>query len=237
MRESIILNIMYLCTVSTFTSWIIESDENHKQTLRIKTLDFEGNDIVDFGEFYYGNNSRNYRTKGATGGIIFPYDPGPDFADDISQELLFYCMTGEYKIYVYNRSGKVVRVIDRPYDPLPVTDEDMENWRSKFKRELNPMMKKLVYDSEFPKEKPAVRGLKIDEDGNLWAGTYDIKKENGIEYRSFDIFSPEGIYDARIWIKTGLFPGVTKNRKMYTRIIDKETGLSLFKRYKMTWKN
>jgi len=83
-----------------------------------------------------------------------------------------------------------------------------------------------------PKVKPIVNRLFVDSEGNLCVQTNEVKKEGDKEFTAFDIFNPDGFYDARVWLDTS--PERFANGKMYRMAEDAETGLYHVKRYRVT---
>ena len=53
---------------------------------------------------------------GKTFGIAIPRSPSSVFAGDPETGRLYHCYSSEYRIDVYDSSGKTARVIDRPYN-------------------------------------------------------------------------------------------------------------------------
>lgn len=64
--------------------------------------------------------------------------------------------------------------------------------------------------------------------------TSEVKKEGKKEIATFDFFSPDGFYDARVWLD--VIPSVFAGGKMYLTDEDEATGLRQVKRYRVVWK-
>lgn len=146
---------------------------------------------------------------------------------DISGEKEIVCGSeGEgYRLDVFDAAGRVVRRIYKDYDPVPVTDLDIDR-----------QMKRHGFQSRdevsFPSYLPPIRWIYADEDGRIYVSTW--QKDPSSEISLFNIFDPEGRYlcDSRI-------PGepiVFMNGKLYA-IVEDADGIQYIKRYRMTWKN
>ena len=65
------------------------------------------------------------------------------------------------------------------------------------------------------------------DDGDLFCSDRDLT------LNAYDIFDPEGFYDARIW--TDLEPRLFALGCLYCLEEDEDSGYSLLKRYRVTW--
>jgi hypothetical protein len=88
-------------------------------------------------------------------------------------------------------------------------------------------------NSDTPEAKPVIDRMVVDDQGNLWVEGNEIKEENGGIFTAYDNFDQDGIYETNVW--SGLFPGIIKSGKMYTRETDEMTGYKFYKRYRMIW--
>jgi hypothetical protein len=65
--------------------------------------------------------------------------------------------------------------------------------------------------------------------------TNEEKKEAEKTLTAYDIFNPEGIYEARAWLDFA--PGLFAGGNMYRMVEDPETGLRLPRRYRIMWRD
>jgi hypothetical protein len=130
-----------------------------------------------------------------------------------------------FRLDVFDADGRVVRRIYKDYDPVPVTDLDIDR-----------QMKRHGFQSRdevsFPSHLPPIWWVYADEDGRIYVSTWQRDALSGISI--FNIFDPEGRYlcDSRI-------PGepiVFKNSELYA-IVEDADGIQYIKRYHMTWRN
>lgn len=95
-------------------------------------------------------------------------------------------MTGEYMIFEVDAAGDTVRKIQANYDPLPVTDADLEaavqglSWFTDQGGKIDP--------SKIPSIKPAAWNMFVDDSGHIWVNRM-TRSPAGQDY---DIFDPEG---------------------------------------------
>ena len=154
------------------------------------------------------------------------------FTGDPEKELFYHCLNNKFLIEVYDISGKLFRKIDRPYEPVPFTNKDAEEYKASFKAS-GEMMRKAIESMKMPKVKSVVVRMYIDDESNLWIRTNEKKEEENKILTAFDIFNPDGHYYARIWIEfTSL---IFKKGKLYWMDVDNLTGYQTLKRYKVVW--
>ena len=199
----------------------------------VKTVDFAGEELLTFGKFTFPEFKMIRIGEGAMSTSV-PWSPASVLAGDGSRQWLYHCPGDKYLIEVYNQQGKLFRKIDRPYGPVPVTDEDINEIKSRVAQRPDSPAAKLYQQMEFPKVKPITNRMIVDSDGNLWVRTSEVKKEGGKEITGYDIFIPDGFYDARVWLD--VIPSVFVGGKMYLTDEDEATGLRQVKRYRIAWK-
>jgi hypothetical protein len=133
----------------------------------------------------------------------------------------------KYEIFVNNPEGKLIRKIVREYDGIGINKEEEEKlikaWFGN-----NPVPPQMTI--KFPKVYPPFFRFTCDEEGRIFAQTYE-KTEDEEEYY-YDVFDSEGKYIVRISLKYR--PHVWKNKKLYM-IEENEEGFQIVKRYKVTW--
>jgi len=220
--------------------WITENsltiDEfiyGEKTQLFVKTFDFTGKEIKSIGEF------KPRRPKILTeGGMSFamgiPYTPHSILCADPARELLYHCMNDNYMIEVFDEGGNLIRKLDRPYTPVPYTSEEQQEFRKQADERPDTPFSKMVKDMMLPSIKTITERMLVDDQGNLWVKTFEKKKQGERTYLAYDIFNPEGLYEARIW--SDIRPQIFKDNKVYTLETDEETGFRTAKRYRVVWK-
>lgn len=95
-------------------------------------------------------------------------------------------MTGEYLIFEVDAAGDTVRKIQANYDPLPVTDADLEaalegmSWFVDQGGKVDP--------SKIPSRKPAAWNMFVDDAGYVWVNRMTSSPAG----RDYDVFDPSG---------------------------------------------
>lgn len=220
-------NQSYILAVGTFRESITQ-----ERKIAVNEYDFKGNLVLPFGEFVsqkrkvYDDGSSNYS-------IRIPHSPQSIFAGDITHHCIYHCLNSKYLIEVYDQTAKLIRKIDRPYEPIPFTSKDKEAFMAQYENHRIEVMKKLAQEVDFPKVKAVASRLLTDDIGNLWVKTNEQQKEGDTVFWAYDIFDKNGIYDARVWIE--LEPALILKGKMYQIHTDEETGYRHVKRYRMVW--
>ena len=199
----------------------------------VKEFDFDGNEVRFYGEFsmpesliiHYGNGTTY------TGPPVSNHSL---FAGDQDKEVFYHCMNNQYLIEVYDSSGKLFRKIDRPYDPVPFTDQDASEYRRTHDYPgMNEEVRRAIQNLKMPKVKSIVSRMYIDDKSNLWFHTREIKEEEGKTLTAFDIFNPDGYYYAKVW--TDIVPQIFNKGKIYRIETDEDSGYRTLKRYNVIW--
>lgn len=212
-------------------------DPLERRKLFIKKFDFEGNEILNFGEFQ--TEKMKIQTESTSGGgtmmfgISVPHSPQSIFIADQTRQLLYHCVNDAYLIEIFDREGKVIRKIDRPYEALPFTGEDAKKFRSQYENSRNEGLKKMVQGMSMPAIKTVTPQMRVDDSGNLWVETHEEKEEGDRTLTAQDIFNPDGFYEAKVWVDVK--PEMFVNGKMYRFHTDEETGYRYVKRYRVVW--
>lgn len=112
-----------------------------------------------------------------TSSLIWRFDPSG---------FVWLAETGEYRIYQRKLAGEVVRVVEKEYEPEPVTASEKAealeglDWFRRQGGEVDP--------SRIPDEKPAISSFSVDPEGYLWvdpvAGADSL----------LEVFDPSGAY-------------------------------------------
>jgi hypothetical protein len=199
----------------------------------LKEIDFEGKEVRSYGEFTMPK-SLIIRDGEITTYTGLPVTPSSIFAGDQDREIFYHCLSNKYSIDVYDTSGKLFRKIDRPYKPVPFTNKDAEEYRTRHDfPEAGEAYKKAIKNLKMPKVKNIVVRMYVDDQRNLWFRTNETKEQEDKILTAFDIINPQGYYYAKVW--TATFPQIFKKGKMYRMDTDQNTGYQTLKRYQVVW--
>ena len=139
----------------------------------------------------------------------------------------------EYFIEVYDQDAKLFRKIDRPYQLLPVNEEDKKEYFDGFSDSSEQDLALIEKNAVMPKLKPVLDRMIVDDEGSLWVETNERREKEGIVLTAYDVFNAEGYYAYRVWMDKQ--PGIIKKGKLYRMETDEETGFRILKRYRMIW--
>jgi len=221
------LSGIFLTTDSTITCRENIYSENKK--LYIKSFDFDGNEKLLWGEFK-PPEFKMLKSGNTMFGINVPYLPCSIFTGDEKNGWLYHCLNSNYLIEVFDKKGKLFRKIEKSYKPVPVTSADKEEYIKAFKDNPNKVFVKMAREVKLPRVKTITEYMIVDEKGNLWVETMEMKKKEGKEFYAYDIFNTKGFYIMRIWLHTT--PGVFAGGYMYSIVRDK-SGVASVIRYRM----
>jgi len=206
---------------------------DQERELWVKKIDLSGEELQAIGKFTPAQ-FKTVRQGEVMFGMSIPWTPASIFAGDRKRQWLYHCLNDKYIIEVYDGQGKLFRKMERPYEPVPVTAEDIQAVKSRYAERAGSVYAKLAEQMEFSKVKTVTDRLVVDSDGNLWVRLNEEKKEGEKTFTAYDIFSPDGFYEARVWLD--ILPVLFVSGKMYRMAEDEETGLRLLKRYRIIWK-
>jgi len=151
---------------------------------------------------------------------------------------IYFGDSKKYEIKVYNPEGKLVRIIQREYDPIKVSKKDIDGFKKEWDEyifkslPLPDGIKKRAYQlANYPKYKPAYERFILMENGWLFVIVDTIDDE----YSLIDIFDEYGKYIAQF--KTPVTAKGTmseflffKNSKAYS--VASENDYLFVKRYR-----
>ncbi len=195
----------------------------------------EGAQLVlsNISEFYDRHYLIQEKEIGINYSVPVPHSPLSLLAGNPTNNSIYHCLNNTYHIEIYDSTAKLIQVIDRPYEKVPYTSKDKEDFIAPYENHRIEGMKKLARGVNFPNVKSVASRLFIDDQGNLWVKTNEQRKDGNKVFTAFDIFNKEGIYEAKVW--SGLDPAIILKGKMYRLHVDEETGYRCLKRYRMVW--
>jgi len=140
----------------------------------------------------------------------------------------------KYEICIYSPEGKLIKIIQREYEPIEVTkqhrDDIIRLWEEEILPYLPPRIqnikKQIIQLIKLPEHIPAYQNFILMENGWLAVIVDSIKNE----YSLFDIFNQEGKYIAQFKSSIPVENLFFKNEKAYALAI--EDDYRFVKRYK-----
>lgn len=139
---------------------------------------------------------------------------------------ILYGNPKEYTIKVFSPDGKLIRKIEKNYDPRKLTEEEKEEILERIPTVGINIKDRLI----FPKNYPAYEMFTIDEEGRLIVRTNNRGKKK--DENIVDVFDPEGRLITRFPMKAS--PRIWKNKKLYA-IEENEDGINVIKRFSYHW--
>ncbi len=96
------------------------------------------------------------------------------------------------EVHQFSATGVLRRILRRSVDPVPVTDEEYEDWRASAE-EMAPLRDWRRWDRAAaelpPRHHPIIKGMRVDSEGFLWI--LDRSPHRG-DTSGFSVFSPDG---------------------------------------------
>jgi hypothetical protein len=204
--------------------------EAGKSRLFLKTYDFAGAEVKSWGEFVYPETK--FMTRGEVAITIgIPHSPRSVLTGDSTLRRVYHCLNDSYLIEVFDAEGRIIRKIDRPYERLPFTDADREEYTARTSG--SAQVAELYKDMPWPKVKTVTERMLCDDRGGLWVATNETKDDGGRKLTAYDVFDAGGRYDARVWLDFN--PARFAAGKMYRYKEDPDTGVRVLTRYRVIW--
>lgn len=129
------------------------------------------------------------------------------------------------EVRVYDVDGNLVQRFSRRYEAQPVTQADRDTWMEVSRRNVDALQRdrefgqRMLSLATFADVKPAIRGLLVDELGNVWVERHlglahtrpimigQARESFGAEETStWDVFSPDGIWLGPVALVPGRTP-------------------------------
>lgn len=184
--------------------------DSHYELIKVTDLDAPGQTLAKAPMPDFTNIDpfmpRPYWSMGAGGAIVEGY-------------------SAKYEIRVHDSSGKLVRLIKREYDRIPVTEQEKEeNIKN---TPAGVLAETKIY---FEPYHTAFRGIVMDEKGRFFVQTWE-RSTDGKKF-STDVFDSDGRYVAKL-ADMGTISFALKD-KLY--VVDEDAdGFPLVIRYAMIW--
>ncbi|MDH7513018.1 MAG: 6-bladed beta-propeller [Clostridiales bacterium] len=142
---------------------------------------------------------------------------------------IFYGRNVAYEIKVFSPQGKHIRSIQKEYDQVKVTQEDIDEILARIPT-TGDGVTNIKDMFVFPDYFPPFQFFLLDDQGRMYVRTYKKGKAKG-EYE-IDVFDAEGTFIAQFITKAGLM--IWRGDKAYG-IEDTEDGFRVIKRYAVSW--
>lgn len=141
---------------------------------------------------------------------------------------IYYGRNAAYEIKIYNPEGKHIRTIQKEYEPVKVTQQDIDEILERIPTGVGPVNVKEMFT--FPEYFPPFQSFSLDDQGRMYVRTF-IKGKVKNEY-VFEVFDAEGRFFAQFISKAEL--SVFKKDKAYG-IEEDDEGFRVIKRYAVAW--
>ncbi len=148
----------------------------------------------------------------------------------VENDLIYYGYAEKYEISIYSPEGKLIKIIQREYEPIEVSKQHRDDYIRLWEKEYLPpsiqkIRKEIIQLIKLPKHIPAYKSFILMENGWLAVIVDSIKNE----YALFDIFNQEGKYIAQFKSSIPVENLLFKNGKAYAIAI--EDDYRFVKRY------
>jgi hypothetical protein len=155
-----------------------------------------------------------------------PYAPTLTWTLD-SRGDLWYAITDRYRIVHVGRDGDTVRVIEKAFRPVAVTEAEKDSGMAY----LRPFVAQggTVDRSRIPDTRPPLSDVTLDDQGYLWV---HVAVADGGPGTPFEIFDPEGRYLGRVTAAGDARDIVVRGAQVYAVQTD-ANGVPVVVRYRI----
>ncbi|MBM3311222.1 MAG: hypothetical protein FJY80_06920 [Candidatus Aminicenantes bacterium] len=136
------------------------------------------------------------------------------------EDNVIYGYPKTYELRIFNSQNKLVRKIEKDYDPVKVTEAEVAEAMKEVSEGITPA---------FSKVHPAFRNLLADDAGRIYVHTW--KKNPDGQCVTYDLFDKDGRFLAVLTLKER---AMIRKDKLYT-VEEDEDGFQTIKRYSVTW--
>jgi hypothetical protein len=143
---------------------------------------------------------------------VYQFDPAGN---------IYYGRNANYEIKIYSPEGKQIRTIQKDYDPVKVTQKDIDEMLERIPNVAGGTNIKDMF--AFPDNFPPFQYFLLDDQGRMFVRTYTKGKAKG-EY-VIDVFDPEGRFVSQFvtksdlrFLRAGKAYGIEENEEGYQRI-------------------
>jgi hypothetical protein len=181
-------------TTGAFYNYGIDTEADAEEQLVMVRYDdnMEPADTFQVPRYDAGDAYFDLRTKNSFWRMSIPFMPGMQWQLSRTGDIWFG-VTGDYRLFKTNLTGDTLRVVSREYQPVAVTEADIEQSLERFDNFLREGGK--VDRSRIPGVKPAFRTLFLDDANRLWVMPMTSNDNEG---RLLDVFDSEGRYLGRV---------------------------------------
>jgi hypothetical protein len=164
---------------------------------------------------------------------VFAAEPVWTLSDDLE---LFFGITNEYRISVFDHEGTLRRIVSKPAEPAPVTERDKEMMWEVIAQQVRSavppeafmeFMERTRESVRFADFFPAFVGMAVGPNGSIWVQhlrppaevseeeleTYDMTQDIGS--RDWDVFDPDGRYLGVVTMPPRFTPRTILGGKVY----------------------
>ncbi|UCG88707.1 MAG: 6-bladed beta-propeller [Gemmatimonadota bacterium] len=164
---------------------------------------------------------------------IFAAEPVWTLSDELE---LFFGITSEYRISVFDPEGNLRRIVTKPVEPTPVTERDKEMMWEVIEQQIRDavppdnfveFMQQARQTITFAEFFPAFVSMSIGPNGSIWVQhlrppaevteeeleTYDMQQDIGS--RDWDVFDPDGRYLGVVTMPPRFTPRIILGGKIY----------------------
>jgi len=218
---------------SIFASSELRDAEGSKQT--VIEIDSEGELIEKVAEFPFvdlvvrKSGSMTY-SFGVSRHVYIPQL----YISDIDEKSLCYAHSSEYRIFILDKNGNILHIIQKEESPQSVNRKEKNHILDQMKKRLQERGRNLpkgVWEEvQFPANRPFFDHIMADDKQRLYVRRMKSVLDNSEGYE-FDIFSKQGLYLYKT--KLPFTPLVIKNGFVYKVEYNENTGEIKIKRLKV----
>lgn len=143
--------------------------------------------------------------------------------------LSVFISSDQYEVHQFPKTGALLRIVRRAAEPIPITAEDIEEWKAGFSLPWNWEAWDEAMAELPPREfRPPIVGLEVDSEGHLWVADRIDRTTS-----EWSVFDPTGRWLGTLavplqrveWIGEDLILGINE---------DPDTGVEVVQGYRLS---
>lgn len=220
-------------TGNIFSHYSFRDEENNVKRVVIK-LDAEGKVIEKYNEFNELKTSHIIKEGDMT--VTFgTYNPfAPVFCFSLyGSDGFCYGFSSKYEVCVRDSSGKILYIIQKEEDALPIHNYEKEDFIKDAEKRNPKIPKNLLRNAiNFPSHRPFFLNILTDDMSRIYVSKFDaITESDDTKLYEFDVFSADGYFLYRM--RLPFIPQAIRNGFMYKVDSNQETGEIKIIRYRI----
>lgn len=177
----------------------------NRESMLYYRINPSGTSVDTIGRFFAAEHFVEFRGNGRYSSNALPF--GRRSAVAVGDRTFYYTDGASISVTEYSPQGDPIRILRYATDPMPVTEDDLDRFLEWYLSLFDETVRRRVASGlrklPLPATMPAVSGLLVDSEGDIWVGKYRSAFEKA---RCWWIFAAEGQLLGSMCLPEGFTP-------------------------------